>query len=336
MLDGRAVIDLHHHFAPPAVLAELAQMADGKPRLVNERISITLNPHLADAGAHLSAMDYAGVDAAVLTQSGLSVLGQATCRRVNDGLAEVVARYPDRFVATAHVDIEDDAAVDELERCVRELDYRCVALPTSTPTRELDDPALDPLWRRIDELGLPVILHPALLARGASLDYGLERSCARPFDTTVAAVRLMGGVLPRFERLRFVLPHCGGTAIMLRGRMAMFYNTPDEPARTMPRTRAEQLADGSGAYFDGLFARFYFDTAGTGAWAPASEFTASVAGADHLCFGTDFPLESHSPATMRELVGMLEDLDVSAADRRMIQEGTARALLGAALDAIPD
>ena len=169
-------------------------------RLVNDRISITLNPDIADLDAHLRAMDHAGVDVAVLTQSGVSVLGPATCRTLNDGLAEVAARYPDRIVPCAHVDLEDEGAVEELDRCVESLGYRVVALPCSTPTLDLDDPSLDPLWARLDALALPVILHPAQLPRGASLDYGLERSCARPFDTTVAAVRLMGGVLERYPR----------------------------------------------------------------------------------------------------------------------------------------
>jgi len=331
MPDDRPVVDLHHHYLPESVLQELQQMAGGRPRLVNDRISITLNPDISDIDAHLRAMDHSGIDVAVLTQSGVSVLGPATCRQLNDGLAEIAARYPDRVVATAHVDLEDAGAVAELDRCVETLGFGAVALPCSTPSLDLDDPSLDTLWRRLDELALPVLLHPAQLPRGASLDYGLERSCARPFDTTVAAVRLMGGVLPRFSRLRFVLPHCGGTAVMLRGRLAMFFTVPGQEPRSLPRTRSEQRRDGTGAVFDELWSHLYFDTAGTGAWAPAVEFTASVVGAAHMVFGTDFPLEAHSPDTMRELVDMLDRLDIAESDIEMIASGTAAGLLGAAL-----
>jgi aminocarboxymuconate-semialdehyde decarboxylase len=331
MSEHRLVVDLHHHYLPERVLAELQQMAGGKPRLVNKRISITLNPDIADLDAHLRAMDHAGIEVAVLTQSGVSVLGPATCRLLNDGLAEIAARYPDRMVATAHVDLEDAGAVAELDRCVTTLGYRAVALPCSTPSLDLDDPSLDPLWARIDELELPVILHPSQLPRGASLDYGLERSCARPFDTTVAAVRLMGGVLPRYPHLRFVLPHCGGTAVMLRGRMAMFFTVPGHEPQSLPRTRSEQERDGIDEVFDSLWSHFYFDTAGTGAWAPAVEFTASVVGAAHMVFGTDFPLEAHSPETMRELVEMLDRLDPAQIDVEMIANRTAIELLGTAI-----
>jgi predicted TIM-barrel fold metal-dependent hydrolase len=331
MAEDRLVIDLHHHFLPGSVLAELQQMAGGKPRLVNDRISITLNPDIADLDAHLRAMDHAGVDVAVLTQSGVSVLGPATCRSLNDGLAEVAERYPDRIVACAHVDLEDEGAVEELDRCVESLGYRIVALPCSTPTLDLDDPSLDPLWARLDVLALPVILHPAQLPRGASLDYGLERSCARPFDTTIAAVRLMGGVLGRYPGLRFVLPHCGGTAVVLRGRLAMFFTAPGDEPRSLPRTLNEQRHDGADVVFDELWSMLYFDTAGTGAWAPAVEFTVSVVGADHMVFGTDFPLEAHSPETMRELVEMLSHLDLPEESKDAIAHRSAQSLLGAAL-----
>ena len=52
MLGSQPVIDLHHHFLPPSLFRELEAMAGGKPRLVNEKISITLNPDIADIDAH--------------------------------------------------------------------------------------------------------------------------------------------------------------------------------------------------------------------------------------------------------------------------------------------
>ena len=83
--------------------------------------------------------------------------------------------------------------------------------------------------------------------------------------------------------------------------------------------------------FDELWSMLYFDTAGTGAWAPAVEFTASVVGADHMVFGTDFPLEAHSPETMRELVEMLSHLDLPEESPGRHCARSAQSLLGAAL-----
>jgi predicted TIM-barrel fold metal-dependent hydrolase len=322
----RRVVDVHHHYLPPEVLSALVSLAGGAPRLVNERISITLSPLLADAGAHLEAMDAAGVDVAVLTYSGVSVLGTGVCAALNEGLAAVEAAHPGRFVGAAHVDLDDPAAVVELERCVGELGFRLLALPCSTPERALDDPSLERLWDAAESLDLPVVLHPAMLPAGASTDYGLERSCARPFDTTTAAVRLLSGVFPRHRKLRVVLPHCGGTAAFLRGRLQMFFGQPGGPPPPMPRTVLEQRREGIDEVFASLWSQLWFDTAGTGGWAPAVGFAASVVGADRLMWGSDFPLESHSGETVCELLSVLDGLAIGEADRAAIAGGTAEAL----------
>ena len=326
------VVDLHHHFMPIGVLEQLRKVAGGKRRLITDKISIALNPDLADAEAHLAAMDGSGVNVAVLTQSGLSVLGSAVCRDLNEGMASVARQAPDRFVPTAHVCIDDPDAATELERCIEDYGFAAVALPCSSPERQLDDPSLDALWSTIESLAIPVILHPAQLPNGASLDYALERSCYRPFDTTVAGVRIINGVLPRHPRLRFVLPHCGGSIVGLKGRIAMFFERPGVALnRLLPRTRSEQHEEGLDTIFEDLWSRLYFDTAGTGAWSPIIEFTARIAGADHLAFGTDYPLESHSPETMRELTTMIETLELEPTERATIASGTAQELLGVAL-----
>jgi predicted TIM-barrel fold metal-dependent hydrolase len=81
--------------------------------------------------------------------------------------------------------------------------------------------------------------------------------------------------------------------------------------------------------------KLYFDTAGTGGWAPVVSYTASVVTADQMVFGTDYPLESHSAETMRELVEMIGGLDCPVEDRHRIASGTAVKLLGDALSSLP-
>lgn len=329
MIDGSPVLDIHHHFVPDAVFGELVALAGGAPRLVTDRISMTLSEDLHEPQTHLQVMDEAGVDLAMLTYSGLSVFGAALCERLNDAYARTVSRYWPRFLAAAHVAFDDPAAAcREVQRCVDDLGFTAVALPTSAPGIELDDPRLGSLWQRVDDLGLPVILHPALLPAGAPTAYGLERSCARPFDTTIAAVRLLCGVFPRYPRLRCLLPHCGGASVFLKGRLGMFYAPPGATASPLPRTLREQRALGYADDFAARWRQFFFDTAGNGGWAPVVQMTAEVVGADHLSFGSDYPLESHSAATMRELLAVVARL--SRADRAAVLGGTAAALLGCA------
>lgn len=330
---GPPVVDVHHHFLPATVFERLKAMAGGARRLVTDRISMTLSEDLHDVDGHLEVMEAGGVDAALLTYSGVSVLGMAICRSVNDGLAEVQRDQPGRLWGAAHVALDEPLeAPAELERCAAELGFRSVALPTSAPGVTLDAPALDPLWEAVVGLGLPVVLHPALLPQGASTEHNLERSCYRPFDTTTAVVRLMAAVLPRYPGLRFVLPHLGGAAMILKGRLAMFYEPPGWPdptgRRHLPRTRAEQRELGLDEPFEAAWSSFWFDTAGTGAWAPAVGLAATVAGPDRLLFGSDYPLESHSAATLRELVAIVGSLGLDGAAERAVLCGNAEGLLG--------
>lgn len=328
MLDGTPVIDVHHHFLPRPMFDELAALAGGRPRLRTEKLSLALSQGLHDVDLHLSTMEEAGVDAAVLTYAAISVLGPDVCRRLNDGLAAVQAGSPGRLWGSAHVDLQEPRlAPAELERCVDELGFRAVALPTSAPGGvALDRPDLDPLWEAVEGTGLAVLLHPPSLPTGASTDYGLERSCGRPFDTTMAVVRLLCGVLPRHPGIRFLAPHCGGTAPFLKGRIQMFFSAPGQPVRPLPRTQRELASEGLDTLFDSLWDRMFVDTAGNGGWSPVVRMTADVVPVERMCFGTDYPMESHSPETMSELVAMLGGLEPGA--RRAVASESALGLLG--------
>jgi predicted TIM-barrel fold metal-dependent hydrolase len=327
-MDRDPVIDLHHHFLPRAVFDRLKAEAGGGRRLSNDYISLTLSEDLHDAGQHLRVMDEAGVDSAVLTYSGVSLLGPEVCRLLNDGFAEVARQAPGRFLEAVHVSLHDSAAIAELERCVRDLKPVAIALPTSERGKELDDPSLLRLWQSIADTGLPVILHPALLPRGASRDYALERSCARPFETTLAAVRIAYGVAPKVPGLRVVLPHLGGTSIFLHGRLAMFFD-PREASLigAFPKTVDEQKALGQASAFDAVWSCFYYDTAGSGGWAPAAKMALEVAGPSRLVFGSDYPLEVRAGGAMREMIEMIDSLPTSHENKAAIKAGNGRRLL---------
>lgn len=328
MTNHDPVIDLHHHFLPNAVFERLKAEAGGKRRLSNDTISITLSEDLHDAAKHLQVMDEAGVDSAVLTYSGVTLLGAEVCRLLNDGFAEVSREAPGRFLEAVHVSLHDSGAIAELERCVGNLNPVAVALPTSERGKYLDDPTLLRLWQCIAETGLPVILHPALLPPGASRDYALERSCARPFETTLAAVRIAYGVAPKVPGLKVVLPHLGGTSIFLRGRLAMFFD-PSEVSLVgdFPKTVTEQRELGQPAGFEAAWSCFYYDTAGSGGWAPAAKMALEVAGPSRLVFGSDYPLEVREGRAMREMIGMIDSLPTSSEDKAAIKGGNGHRLL---------
>src|SRR5262249_50240317 len=80
---------------------------------------------------------------------------------VNDGIAEFVSKIPDRLAGVGSVPMADgNEAARELERCVRQLGFKGVEILTNVNGAELSDPAFTPFWRKAEELGALVVLHP--------------------------------------------------------------------------------------------------------------------------------------------------------------------------------
>src|SRR5262249_23455945 len=149
-------------------------------------------------------------------------LGLRLARVVNDAIAQAVRAHPDRLVGLATLPLQaPDAAVSEVERAVTELGLRGVYLGTNVRGADLDDGALTPVFGRIAALGVPVFLHPLNVVGGPRVGaYYLHNLLGNPFDTAVAAARLIfGGVLDRFPSLRVCLAHAGGAFPYLVGRL---------------------------------------------------------------------------------------------------------------------
>ena len=97
---------------------------------------------------------------------------------------------------------------------------------------------------------MPVCIHPFEASpRGALARYALSPLVGNLFDTGLAASLLvMGGVLERHPRLRFVLYHGGGTFPALIARLEKGYELIAETRAAAPKPPS--------AYLD----HFWFDT----------------------------------------------------------------------------
>ena len=108
----------------------------------------------------VAALDHHGINLAVFT--GRQGVGGHLS---NDTIAAVVRQFPDRFIGFAGVDPrEGPAAISELERAIKELGCRGLALdPPDTPDdrngRGYDDERLMyPLYETASRLNIPVVL----------------------------------------------------------------------------------------------------------------------------------------------------------------------------------
>jgi predicted TIM-barrel fold metal-dependent hydrolase len=177
-------IDMHAHLAcrknlDPADAAQTLAFA--------ESMGVSLEEDYPVARL-LSEMDQGGVQTAVLQGHPPN----AGFLSVNDDIAGIVQRHPGRLVAFAGVNPFDGArAVDELERCVRELGF--VGCGEFGYMDILDDRCF-PIYEKCIELDVPILIHFGFTLPTAPLKYGDPV----PLDE----------VAQRFPELKIIAAHC--------------------------------------------------------------------------------------------------------------------------------
>lgn len=223
----------------------------------------------------------------------------------NDEIAELVARYPNKFIAgVACLPLTDmDAALNETERAITKLHLRGVQIFTNINGEPLSDPKFKPLYEKMDAYNLPIWLHPLgePISASGNIATNPMTSLGWPFETTVAMGCLVkSGIFKDHPNIKFITHHCGG--------MIPYFGS---------RLRREDIND---------FRRFYNDTAlygNTAALMCGYDFF----GADHILFGTDAPLPPISGYT-RETIVSVERMNISDIDKEKIFVQNAVNLLG--------
>jgi predicted TIM-barrel fold metal-dependent hydrolase len=157
------------------------------------------------------------------------VLAAALCRSYNSWIHDVCSQRPDQLKWVAVVSLDDvPSAVEEMQRCRRELDAVGVIILGTAGEKNLDHPDLAPFWETAAALDLPVAIHvgwpcPAL----SNLYDRLYDSIVIPFALpTLMAFNavLSGGILDRHPTLRVGFFELGSQWVpFLIDRMSHYY-----------------------------------------------------------------------------------------------------------------
>jgi 2,3-dihydroxybenzoate decarboxylase len=315
------VIALEEHF----VTAELAAYGATTAAIAQPAAWRKASRRLADLTAErLPAMDAAGVDVAVLSLNSPGIQAEADSSKaiaaaaaVNEYLASVIARHPDRFAGFAALPLQNpQGAAKELERAVTELGLRGALVNAHTQGRYLDDPSLRCVWERAEGLDVPLYLHPAngfdrphLLTGHPELEGPMWSWGA---DTATHALRLIfGGVFDDFPGARLLLGHMGEGLPYALWRLDSRWG--------FHHHHGIELALGNPSEY--LRRNLYITTSGVCS-APPLLCALLALGAEHILFGTDYPFES-----MAEATAFLAAAPISEADRAKISSANAEALL---------
>jgi aminocarboxymuconate-semialdehyde decarboxylase len=312
------VIDAHAHVIPPALVdamrdglapdgIRLEQQGNQTWVVHQQGYRYPLLDDFHDVATRLETMDRHGIDAAVLSVAPPLFLywidpaaGAEAARLVNDAVARMVEKAPDRFVGLATLPLQNPAAsVAELRRCVRTHGFRGAQIGPHAEGVPLDDERLRPVLAAAAELAVPLVVHPYYVGSSPGLDdFYLTNLQGNPWQTAVSASRLiLSGTLDALPGLDVVLVHGGGHLPYQMGRL-------DHGYRVRPEARG--CAHPPSHYAR----RFHYDTLTHNP--AAARWLIEQVGTDRVVLGTDIPFDMGGGSLDAQLAGVDLTADAKA------------------------
>ena len=325
-------IDIHSHVAIPAAGAfvkphldlstiPLGHFASDETKALSQKQEEDIRTRITAYDERLKDMESMGLDMQLVmpppNQCFYTVpldISVKASRMVNDGLAEYVSRKPDRFVALGTVPLMDGAeAASELDRCMKTLGMKGVEILTNVDGREISEPAYAPFWKKAEELGALVLIHPNGFTDAKRFTrFYFNNVIGNPLETTIALHYLIfDGVLERHPKLKILAVHGGGYLPAYSGRIDHAWGARSDSHGNLPQPPTSYLK------------KIYVDTV---VFTPhqLAELV-RLFGADHVIMGTDYPFDmaDYDP------IGHVASVDgFDASTIAALAGGNARKLLG--------
>lgn len=276
----------------------------------------------------IADMDEAGIDFQVISHTVPSpelldaARGVPLAKRINDEMAEAVARYPNRLAFFATLPLADPAAAaQELERAVKTLGSKGAMINGVTQGRFLDDPFFSPIFECSESLDVPIYLHPAPPPAPIQDTYfaGLDPLLGRMLSIAgwgwhaelgLHTLRLITtGLFDRFPKLQLIIGHMGEMIPFFLARIDHVL-TPVIKNAGLKRSVADYFHQNVHITTSGIFT------------APPFYCALAVVGADRILFSVDYPYSPNQAGR-----SFLDKLSLSPADFEKITHRNAERLL---------
>lgn len=333
-------IDIFNHIFPkPFFEKALKVLPDGKD--MHKRVRAI--PCIVDLDARFRIMDKFGDDYVQVLSLGappIEVFGppriaNMMAKLANDGMAELVAKYPDRFPGfVASLPMNDPAgAVKEAKRAIEQLGAVGVQIFTNINGKRVYTKETEPLFDLMAKLDRPIWLHPA---RGADfVDYKGEKKShyeiwwtfGWPYETSTAMAHMVfDGLFDKHPDIKIITHHLGAMIPYFEGRVGPGWDqlgnrTSDEDYSPILKRMARK-----GRRPIDYFKMFYADTAIFGS-SEATKCGLKFFGPERCLFASDMPFDPEKgSAYIRWTTEILDRLDLSPFERYAIYEGNARKL----------
>lgn len=226
--------------------------------------------------------------------------GVIVSRFLNDHISEVVNENPDTFFGLGTLPMQDpEMAVEELDRCMNDLELQGIEIGSHINAWNLNDEVLFPVFQRAEQLGAAIFVHPwDMMAMDSMRRYWLPWLVGMPAETSLAICSMIfGGVFARLPKLRVAFAHGGGSFPMTVGRIEHGFNVrPDLVAIDNNVNPKEYLG------------RFWLDSL---VHDPiVLKYIVDLVGENRVCMGSDypFPLGEHNPGELIRSMNLDESL----------------------------
>ncbi|UJQ95134.1 amidohydrolase family protein [Mariluticola halotolerans] len=316
---GQRAIDIHAHFYPKEYLdavaahgeaagAHFVDLKGTQALKVGPLFTGPIADRFIDLDMRLEDMQQSGVSSQLLSLTQPMVywaderLADHLSAVFNDALAAAHQKAPEQLFGFATLPMQfPDRAIAEAKRVAQIPGIKGVYLGTAINDTNLSDRSFWPVYAVLEELGLPIFLHPLKVVGMTDRlsEYFLANILGNPFDTAIAAAHLIfSGVLDAFPKLQIALPHGGGALPFLLGRISHGWSVRPECVHleTDPRAYAS---------------RFYYDTITHDEKALA--YLIEQVGVDRVLLGSDycFDMGLEQPRKAVETLDVLNDAEKS-------------------------
>jgi len=307
------IVDFHTHIRPPwwkpsAKLAPAATPAEEAARKDRFR-------KLTDVSILLKESEEADVRLRLLSSTIEGVFGTegptdiSEIRKINDFLAEVQQKHPERLAALATIDaFSGDEGAREVERAIKELNHVGIVIDSSRDQQFLNSKSVRPALEAAAALKVPVLVHPvgapnsdALRKGGGTPAYSFGRGL---INGAAFFSVLESGLLEELPDLNLVFTAIGAGALIIAAAESEYY-----------------AADG---VLRGNKPNIYFDIMGLN---PSTiRYLVDSLGADRVLVGTDWPI--WAPVSRPVLTKAFAQAGLTSDQQKLIAEGNANRLLG--------
>lgn len=306
-------IDIHCHLSSEGLAQAISRYTpfnlgiDRENKILSTALGIKML--LLNEDERIEEMDAMGIDVNVVSVGTYTLFSEQQLKEsskirltisqvVNDYLASICQRYPQRLMAFADIPLTlGDEAIKEMNRALDELHLQGIGLVTSFDGKYLDAPEFKSFFDEANRRKAVIFVHPfnpPAMSQGL-MDMKMYRPVGFPFETTLTFCRMAySGFIEQYPDITFILSHVGGAIPFLWPRIDYAF----QGDLVNPPTH--------------YLKRYYYDTALSDT---ESLMLAYKRVGDHLLFGTDYPFKKEH---VNLSLASIESMDVSHEVKRKI------------------